>query len=151
VLAFFKTSSAEYSCIFTPGATGALKLLGEVFPWTSQSEFCYTVENHNSVLGMREYALEKGATACAVDTQRSQRMDLPNAEGKVWNISRRQRFSRIKHVPEEVQSHSGQEHPPEHPEAYHLFGCPVECNFSGVKLDLNHVEEIQKGHWSGKR
>lgn len=29
----------------------------------------YTMENHNSVLGIREYALGKGASACAVDIE----------------------------------------------------------------------------------
>ena len=35
-------------------ATGALKLVGEAFPWTRDSCFAYTRDNHNSVLGIRE-------------------------------------------------------------------------------------------------
>jgi molybdenum cofactor sulfurtransferase len=45
----------EYICVFTSGATSALKLVGEAFPWSAESEYWYTVENHNSVLGIREY------------------------------------------------------------------------------------------------
>lgn len=55
VLNFFNASPREYKCIFTSGATAALKLVGETFPWSSQSTFMYTMENHNSVLGIREY------------------------------------------------------------------------------------------------
>ncbi|VFQ58733.1 unnamed protein product [Cuscuta campestris] len=55
VLEFFNASPREYSCIFTSGATAALKLVGETFPWCSESSFMYTMENHNSVLGIREY------------------------------------------------------------------------------------------------
>lgn len=55
VLNFFNASPREYSCIFTSGATAALKLVGETFPWSSNSSFMYSMENHNSVLGIREY------------------------------------------------------------------------------------------------
>ncbi len=37
-------------------ASGALKLVGEGFPWTRDSCFAYTRDNHNSVLGIREQA-----------------------------------------------------------------------------------------------
>lgn len=67
VLKICNASPKEYKCIFTSGATAALKLVGEAFPWSSQSTFMYTIENHNSVLGIREYALDKGAAALAID------------------------------------------------------------------------------------
>lgn len=60
VLNFFNASLREYACIFTSGATAALKLIGETFPWSSGSSFMYTMENHNSVLGIREYPLLLG-------------------------------------------------------------------------------------------
>lgn len=46
---------------------GALKLVGEAFPWQDGSEFVYTQDNHNSVLGIRELALDQGATATCVE------------------------------------------------------------------------------------
>ncbi|KAF5948976.1 hypothetical protein HYC85_014933 [Camellia sinensis] len=57
VLDFCNASPKDYKCIFTSGATAALKLVGEAFPWSSHSAFMYTMENHNSVLGIREYPL----------------------------------------------------------------------------------------------
>jgi len=55
VLDYFNASPKEYKCIFTSGATAALKLVGEAFPWNRSSSFMYTMENHNSVVGIREY------------------------------------------------------------------------------------------------
>lgn len=46
---------------------GALKLVGEAFPWQDGSQFVYTQDNHNSVLGIRELALDCGATASCVE------------------------------------------------------------------------------------
>lgn len=60
VLRFFNADPAEYQVVFTRSATGALKLVGETFPWSRASTFAYLRENHNSVLGMREYAMEAG-------------------------------------------------------------------------------------------
>lgn len=44
-----------------------MKIVGETFPWGPKSKFRYLRENHNSVLGMREYALLNGGTFKAVD------------------------------------------------------------------------------------
>ena len=55
VLKYFSASPRDYKCIFTSGATAALKLVGECFPWSRDSCYMYTMENHNSVLGIREY------------------------------------------------------------------------------------------------
>eukprot|EP00741_Cyanophora_paradoxa_P021282 tig00021348_g20542.t1 len=48
VLEFFRTNPSIYSVIFTMGATGALKTVGEAFPWGPGGMFVYTMENHNS-------------------------------------------------------------------------------------------------------
>lgn len=148
VLTFFNTSSAEYTCIFTAGATGALKLLGEIFPWSSESEFCYTLENHNSALGIREYALERGAVACPVDIGPDLGGDSEDGGAKKANIERRQPLLRP-HSKQIPPGDPSAQPPPD--EVFHLFACPAECNFSGAKLDLDQVEEIQRGQWSGKR
>ena len=43
-----------------------MRLLAEAFPWSERSTFAYTLDNHNSVVGMRGYALEHQASAVAV-------------------------------------------------------------------------------------
>ena len=45
---------------------GAMRLVAEAFPWSEHSTFAYTLDNHNSTVGMRGYALEQQASARAV-------------------------------------------------------------------------------------
>jgi len=50
VLKFFNADPEEYLCIFTPNASGALKLVGESYPFPS-GHYLLTFDNHNSVNG----------------------------------------------------------------------------------------------------
>jgi molybdenum cofactor sulfurtransferase len=68
VLEFLGTSSEKYTCIFTASASASLRLVAESFPWSSDSLFMYTRDNHNSVLGMRSWAQHFGARFRTVDT-----------------------------------------------------------------------------------
>ncbi|KAJ7222167.1 methyltransferase type 11 [Mycena pura] len=61
VLSFFHASSDEYEVIFTANATGALKLVGEAFPFAGGSCYILSCDSHNSVHGIREYAMSHGA------------------------------------------------------------------------------------------
>ena len=62
VLRYFNASPDEYMVIFTPNATGALKLIGESYPFGPGDNYLLTFDNHNSVNGIREFARAKGAT-----------------------------------------------------------------------------------------
>ena len=62
VLHYFNASPDEYMAIFTPNATGALKLVGESYPFAPGDTYLLTFDNHNSVNGIREYARSCGAT-----------------------------------------------------------------------------------------
>lgn len=141
VLDYFKASPKEYKCIFTSGATGALKLVGECFPWSSQSNFMYTMENHNSVLGIREYALSKGAAAFAIEIEEA-------ADSiKVLQHSIQRRGDASSKEEEAIGT------------TYNLFAFPSECNFSGVRYSVDLFKNIKensarseglpvdKGHW----
>ncbi|OHT05952.1 molybdenum cofactor sulfurase [Tritrichomonas foetus] len=66
ILDFVGADPKIYSVIFLASATQALKLVGEIFPWTSQSVYAYTRYNHNSVLGIRQYAIDSNSTFKAV-------------------------------------------------------------------------------------
>ena len=61
VLRFFDASEDEYVAIFTPNATGALRLVGEAYPFRAGDRFLLTFDNHNSVNGIREFARARGA------------------------------------------------------------------------------------------
>lgn len=61
VLAFFDAPPEEYTVVFTPNATGALRLVGEAFPFVQDSTFVLGADSHNSINGIRQFALTKGA------------------------------------------------------------------------------------------
>ena len=60
VLKFFNADPEEYLCIFTANASGALKLVGESYPFPG-GHYLLTFDNHNSVNGIREFANARGA------------------------------------------------------------------------------------------
>ncbi|KAH7912733.1 pyridoxal phosphate-dependent transferase [Hygrophoropsis aurantiaca] len=60
ILSFFRAPSG-YTVIFTANATGALKLVGEAFPFTEDSCYVLGTDSHNSVHGIRQYASRRGA------------------------------------------------------------------------------------------
>ncbi len=62
ILQFFDADPAEYEVIFTANASGALKLVGESFPFGPGSRLLMTADNHNSVNGIRCFAGARGAT-----------------------------------------------------------------------------------------
>ncbi|HEU5201086.1 MAG TPA: aminotransferase class V-fold PLP-dependent enzyme, partial [Ktedonobacterales bacterium] len=61
VLEYFHADPNEYEVIFTSNASGALKLVGEAYPFGSGGQYLLTFDNHNSVNGIREFARAKGA------------------------------------------------------------------------------------------
>ncbi|MEU9276038.1 aminotransferase class V-fold PLP-dependent enzyme [Streptomyces sp. NPDC048341] len=66
VLRHFNADPAEYAVVFTPNATGALRLVGEAYPFTRASRLVMSLDNHNSVNGLREYARARGAATVYV-------------------------------------------------------------------------------------
>ena len=58
---YFNAPPDEYTAVFTANATGALKLVGEAYPFAPGGRFLLTFDNHNSVNGIREFARAKGA------------------------------------------------------------------------------------------
>lgn len=54
ILQSFGTNSKDHSIIFTYNTSNALHLISTIFPFGTHSELAMTMDNHNSVLGMRE-------------------------------------------------------------------------------------------------
>ncbi|AAG10824.1 Similar to molybdopterin cofactor sulfurase [Arabidopsis thaliana] len=132
----FKRLDKDYSCLFTSGATAALKLVGETFPWTQDSNFLYTMENHNSVLGIREYALAQGASACAVDIE-----EAANQPGQLTNSGP---SIKVKHRAVQMRNTSKLQKEESRGNAYNLFAFPSECNFSGLRFNLDLVKLMKE-------
>lgn len=82
----------------------------------------YTRENHNSVLGVREYALQAGGRFQAVEEEWVED----------W-ISGHQESNHFVHPRDGT---------PDAP-TFSLFAFPAEENFSGVKYPLRWIREIQ--------
>lgn len=114
VLEFFDGDAGEYEVVFTSNATGSLKLVAEAFGFAPGSRFVLTADNHNSTLGIREYARARGAEIRYVPLGADLRIDSVR--------------ERLEGAP------SG---PP------HLFAFPAQSNFSGVKHPLSWIEEAQ--------
>ena len=120
--AVFKFFNApDYICVCTPNATGALKIIGESYPFTEKSHFLLPFDNHNSVNGIREYAKNKGASYTYSPIQ----------------------IEDLKFQPDILQNHLES-----HANAdKKLFAYPAQSNVSGVKHDLGWIEIAQKLGW----
>jgi molybdenum cofactor sulfurtransferase len=121
VLRFFRASPEEYVAIFTPNATGSLRLVGEAYPFRPGDRFLLTFDNHNSVNGIREFARARGAETTYVP---SVAPDL--------------------RVDEQVLSRYLTEVSGEH---HNLFAYPAQSNFSGVQHPLEWIARAHGHGW----
>jgi selenocysteine lyase/cysteine desulfurase len=120
VLDFFN-AAGEYVAIFTPNASGALKLVAEAFPFATGSRLLMTADNHNSVNGMREFALAKGAQVDYAPLTRPElRIDTAAMADALAQAA---------------------------PDRPHLLAFPAQSNFSGVKHALELVAQAQAAGW----
>jgi molybdenum cofactor sulfurtransferase len=120
VLRYFN-ASAEYRVIFTANATGALKLVGEAYPFDAGSRYLLTSDNHNSVNGLREFARAAGATTTYVPSMPS---SLRVDEDRLNACLRRADDGRN-----------------------NLFAYPAQSNFSGVQHPLEWIAAAQAAGW----
>ena len=121
VLRWFNAPEDEYACIFTPNATGALRLVGEAYPFGPDDTFLATFDNHNSVNGIREFARAHGARTAYVP------LEAPNLrvdEGLLLRYLDEAGSARHK-----------------------LFAYPAQSNFSGVKHSLDWIAIAQERGW----
>ncbi len=121
VLKFFNADPNEYDVIFTANASGALKLVGESYPFTKGGHYLLTFDNHNSVNGIREFAHARGAEVTYIPVA------LP--ELRIDASSLDDYFAR------------GQKG------ANNLFAFPAQSNFSGVQHPLEFVERAHAAGW----
>lgn len=84
-------------------------MVGESFPWSSNSYYYYIQENHNSVLGIRQFAGDHGAHFHVV-TEKDM-CELP-----YQSYNKKQDEDKDKET------------------IYNLFAFPAEENFSGMVL-----------------
>jgi molybdenum cofactor sulfurtransferase len=121
VLDFFSAAPAEYVAIFTPNATGALRLIGEAYPFRPGDRFLLTFDNHNSVNGIREFARARGAETTYVPSRHGDLRVAPDL------------------LPRYLTETLGDHH--------NLFAYPAQSNFSGVQHPLAWIEQAHAHGW----
>ncbi|HYS24144.1 MAG TPA: aminotransferase class V-fold PLP-dependent enzyme, partial [Vicinamibacterales bacterium] len=120
VLEWFNAPPDEYVAIFTANATGALKHVGESYPFSQGTQLLLTADNHNSVNGIREFARAKGAPVdYAPLTVPDLRIDRGQLDGMLAAPS----------------TGPG------------LFAFPAQSNFTGVRHPLDLIELAHARGW----
>jgi molybdenum cofactor sulfurtransferase len=104
VLAFFDAPDTEYTVIFTPNATGAMRLVGESFPFAQQSSFVLGMDSHNSINGIRQFALAKGAGFAYVSSTSQGGMNESEAKVPALSLLRESNTQQFTERPEDSQS-----------------------------------------------
>ncbi len=105
ILAYFNASPDEYAVIFTPNATGACRLVGESYDFGHNRRFVLTLDNHNSVNGLREFARERGAAVEYVPVRGPElraddsavRAALENGHGGLFAYPAQSNFTGVQH------------------------------------------------------
>jgi molybdenum cofactor sulfurtransferase len=111
----------DYTAIFTANATGALKHVGESYPFASNGQLLLSADNHNSVNGIREFARARGASIAYVPlTVPELRLDLAQLDTLLDKGDRR---------------------------ASNLFAFPAQSNFTGVQHPLELVARAHDRGW----
>ncbi|MBL8080378.1 MAG: aminotransferase class V-fold PLP-dependent enzyme [Anaerolineales bacterium] len=120
ILKFFNADPDEYLAIFTSNASGALKLIGESYPF-SNGRYLLTFDNHNSVNGIREFAHVRGAEVTYIPVMLPEmRVDASQLNAELAKPSK-----------------SG----------HNLFAFPAQSNFSSVKHPLAWIELAHEHGW----
>jgi selenocysteine lyase/cysteine desulfurase len=120
VLHFFNADPNEYLAIFTPNASGALKLVGESYPF-AHGRYLLTFDNHNSVNGIREFAHARGAEVTYIPVALpDMRVDASQLRLELARPSKK---------------------------GYNLFAYPAQSNFSSVQHPLEWIEEAHAHGW----
>ncbi|UJR27990.1 hypothetical protein I4U23_009248 [Adineta vaga] len=129
ILSIFETSSRDYSIIFTLNTTHACQLLSTLFPFSSQSEYAYMIDSHNSLIGIRQQAKLHGGSFSVIDYPSfiyNQQKDLDHHSS----------FHCVGHSSSSLPLNSESTIP-----SYCLFACPAENNFNGLRPALNQLLE----------
>jgi molybdenum cofactor sulfurtransferase len=121
VLKYFNADPAEYDVIFTANASGALKIVGEAYPFGPGDHYLLTFDNHNSVNGIREFAHGKGAEVTYIP------MVLPDMRVDEAMLTEALEKAR--------------------PGGNNLFAYPAQSNFSSVKHPLAWIEKAHAQGW----
>ncbi|KAL4457811.1 hypothetical protein ABPG75_012676 [Micractinium tetrahymenae] len=137
LLQLFDADPAQYELVFTRSATGALQLIGEMFPWGPASQFACTRSNHKSVLGIREYAKAHGAAVVPLTEQEVEAWLASSAAQPTGSGAGNGTAAAggTGGTPENGGSSPGP--------SFSLFAFPAYDNFSGAMCPAGWVQAVQ--------
>ncbi len=120
ILKFFNADPDEYLAIFTANASGALKLVGESYPFPN-GRYLLTFDNHNSVNGIREFAHVRHADVTYIPIGLPEmRVDASMLDKELARPSKN---------------------------GHNLFAYPAQSNFSSVQHPLEWIEKAHAHGW----
>lgn len=120
VLDYFNGND-DYICIFTSNASGALKIIGECYPFNKDTHLLLSYDNHNSVNGIREFAKKQGSSFSYIPINYE---DLRMNEPVLY---------------QSLDEHDDKDNK--------LFAFPAQSNVSGVKHPFRYIEDAGKKGW----
>ena len=118
VIDFF--NAEDYVCIFTYNATGALKIIGECYPFEEDGHLLLLADNHNSVNGIREYCSNAGGT-----------FEYSPINVEELTIAEDTLSSNLQSINNKNK----------------LFAFPAQSNVSGIKHDLGWISKAKSMGW----
>jgi molybdenum cofactor sulfurtransferase len=121
VLQYFNASPEDYMVIFTPNATGALRLVGESYPFGLGDNYLLTFDNHNSVNGIREFARARDAAVTYIAVTPDEMRVDEDVLARLLDTAQ--------------------------PGGNNLFAYPAQSNFSGVQHPLEWIAQAQAKGW----
>lgn len=112
LLAHLDADVDEYIVCFTANATGAVKLVGESYPFAPNGAYALSADNHNSLHGVREFARRAGA-----------RIEYLPLDAELRLTRAEEHLDALRHL-------TGPK----------LFAFPAQSNFSGLRHSLSLVD-----------
>lgn len=111
----------DYYCVFTQNASGALKIVGESYPFDENGHLLLTFDNHNSVNGIRQFARKNNCNYTYIPLHTdSLRLDENVLEKSLTG----------------------------HPSAKNkLFAFPAQSNVTGVRHSLGWIKRAHDCGW----
>jgi molybdenum cofactor sulfurtransferase len=126
ILQYFSADEDEYTVIFTQNATAAIKMVGEMLPWSERSTYKYLRESHNSINGLRRF----------VETINPENLQ------SVTENDVKEMISNPPPIDDDDTDYNDDDDDDEI--TYNLFAYPAQCNFSGMRFPLNWVSKIKR-------
>lgn len=116
ILEYFQAGD-DYDIIFTSNASAAMKILGEAYPWDAHTAFILARDNHNSVMGTREFAKRNHATI------------------RYWDLTAELRLQpNLNELLDEAVAKGARTT---------VVAFPAQSNFSGVLHPLDYVQQAK--------